>query len=101
MKAAEYRILIKEFIDGAISAEEFALHYNDVFLQDPGGEMDRPLFDILENLWEDVEAYSPMWTPEEEGPFKITGNTLHREAIQALLELDQYLARSRGSDSRE
>jgi hypothetical protein len=91
MKPAEYRALVKAFVDSALPAEAFALSYNDAFLQDPGDEMDRPLFDILEDLWEDVEAYSPMWSPEEEDPFKITEEALRREAIQALMELDRYL----------
>lgn len=98
MKAIAYRTMVQEFVEGTISAEEFALAYDRAFLKDPGDDFDRPLFNILENLWEDVEAYSPMWTPEEEDPFKITARTLRREAIQTLTELDQYLA---DSDDRD
>jgi len=90
MKPDEYRTLIKAFLDGMLTADEFAASYDRVFSKDPG-PMDRPLFDILENLFEDVDAYSPLWTPEEIGPTAITEETLRQEAAQALMELEEYL----------
>ena len=91
MKPDEYQALIKSFLDGELTAEEFALRYDAAFLKDPGDYIDRPLFNILEDLWEDVDAYSPMWTLEEEGPTQITEKTLRREAMQAILELEAYM----------
>jgi hypothetical protein len=60
---------------------------------EPGG-MEKPVFDILENLFEDVEAYSPMWSVEDESPYRITEESLRREARTALQDLDAHLQQS-------
>ena len=91
MKPSEYRTLIKAFLDGMLTTDEFMLCYDRAFMEDPGQYMDRPLFNILENLWEDMDAYSPLWTPEQIGPFAITEETLRQEAAQALMEFEEYL----------
>lgn len=92
MKVKEYIALIQSYLDGHIAADEFAERYDKTFRSEPGG-MPRALFDILQDLWEDVEAYSPMWTAEDEKKhfYKITERTLRREASEAVLQLRQYL----------
>lgn len=91
MKPTEYKNIIQTFLEGALPVEKFVQDYLDAFLSDPGTDIDKPLFDILEDLFEDIEAYSPMWHSEEEGPFRITEESLRREAAETLMNLERYL----------
>lgn len=84
----ECKALIQAFLDGEMPAEVFAEKYDKAFRFE-WHEMDKALFDILQNLWEDAEAYSPLWLPEDIGPFNITEETLRQEAAQTLAELNQ------------
>jgi len=84
----ECKTLIQAFLEGELTAEVFAEKYDKAFRFE-WLEMDKSLFDILQDLWEDVEAYSPLWLPEDIGPFHITEETLRQEAAQTLAELDR------------
>ncbi len=90
MNSIEYRELITKYLNGAISADQFAIEYDRTFLSDPE-LMDEDLFAILEDLFEDVTAYDSMWKPEDENDFRVSEKTLHEEAIDALTKLDKYL----------
>jgi hypothetical protein len=92
----EYGALVRAFLERKLTAEEFAARYDKAYLKDPHPHMERAVFDILEDLWEDVDAYSPMWTPDELGPTRINEETLRQKAAQALAELVDYL-RAAGS----
>ena len=92
MIAEEYRALIQKFIEGSFSeAEEFARAYDKIFLSEPGGRMGKELFDILEDFWEDVDAYSPLWESEDINDMHITEETLREEALDAIRKLDKYI----------
>ncbi len=83
----ECKGLIQAFLDGELTAEVFAENYDRAFRFE-WHEMDKVLFDTLQDLWEDAEAYSPLWLPEDIGPFNITEETLRKEAAQTLAELN-------------
>jgi hypothetical protein len=91
MKPGEYKVLIQQFLDGSFEeTEEFARIYDKTFLSETG-EMSNELFGILEDFWEDVDAYSPLWDPEDIDKIHITEQTLKVEARKALEELVKYL----------
>jgi hypothetical protein len=90
MNAREYTDLIRSFLDGNLRVENFEARYLESFKAEPAG-MDKQLFDILEDLFEDVDAYSPTCFPEEETATRISRQGLLREAAEALVRLDQYL----------
>jgi hypothetical protein len=93
MELQDYIRLIESFVNNGISAEKFAKQYDETFLAETGEYLvkDRVLFDILEDLFEDVTAYDSMWKPEDENDFRITEKTLRKEAIDALGKLDKYI----------
>jgi hypothetical protein len=84
-------VLFQQFLNGSFEeAEEFAKTYDKIFLSEPG-MMEKRLFDILEKFWEDVDAYSPLWEPEDINGFHITEELLREEARDALEKLEKYL----------
>lgn len=93
MKARDYLLLIETYLVGDLSADEFSVKYLDSFLGEQGG-MPKELFDILQDLFEDVEAFSPAWTSEDErqNAFRITEPTLAKEIRAAKGQLETYLS---------
>lgn len=85
----ECKELIRAFLNEELTAEVFAEKYDKAFRFE-WEEMDKALFDILQDLWEDVEAYSPLWLPEDIAPFNITEETLRKEAAHTLAELNYH-----------
>lgn len=91
MKPSGYKELIQQFLHGSFSdAEEFAKTYDQIFLSEVE-IMDKELFDILQDFWEDIDAYSPLWEPQDIDVFHITELTLREEAVDALGKLEKYL----------
>ena len=91
MRPEEYRNLIQDFLNGKFeSADAFARFYDKTFREDPDHFTDE-LFYILEDFFEDVEAYDPMWTLEDVNFFRITEEMLKEEAVKAIEELDKYM----------
>jgi hypothetical protein len=88
--AEEYRELIATFVSQHMPVEAFEAAFLRKFKAETR-DLERPLFEILEDLFEDVDAYSPLWTVADETPVRITETTLRREAETALAELDRYL----------
>ena len=93
MKLIDYKILLQNYLAQTISTEQFETEYLDSFKNESGG-MDKHLFDILEDLFEDIDAYSPMWTLQDEKdvPYRITEPTLRKEVATALQKLEDYIA---------
>ena len=89
MNLQEYRFLIQSFVDGSISIDKFESTYLHAIKNER--EMDNIPFAILQNLFEDVDAYSPLWSSEDENAYRITEKTLRQEAQQALKEINQYM----------
>jgi hypothetical protein len=91
MAVDQYMQLIEAYLANEISAEEFAVRYQAMIRSSDW--MDWKLFKILQDLFEDAEAYSPMWTAEDESPFQITEPTFRREVEDAKEELARYMER--------
>lgn len=51
-----YEILLKQFLDGAISIEEFQAAYCERFKNE--GRLDEPLFKLLDELFGDVDSFT-------------------------------------------
>lgn len=52
----KYGKLLQRFIQGDLSADEFQLRYLDMFKQE-GGRLSEPLFELLDRLFGDVDAF--------------------------------------------
>ena len=85
----EYILLIDSFLNNELSAEDFAVRFQNTFSAE--SVFNRELFMILQDLFEDAEAYDPMWTPEEEDVFQITEPTFRNEAKDAREKLQRYI----------
>src|SRR5258708_2852889 len=86
--------LIDIYLDGSISAIELRDSYSKLFAAIEAGEIDRSLFLIIEDFFEDIDSYSPNWTSKDEANFtyRITEKTLREEAKKSLLAFEKYLA---------
>jgi hypothetical protein len=93
MEPKGYQTLLQNYTVQIISTEQFEIEYLESF-KNESGDMDKRLFDILEDLFEDLDAYSPMWTLEDEkdAPYRITEVTLRKEVVIALQKLEDYFA---------
>jgi len=85
--------LLEEFSNGLFPIQKFCDEYIKLFASIEAGEIDANLFHILEDLFEDIDAYSPMWTPDDEAkfPYRITEPTLRLEAQKSFIELEEYM----------
>jgi hypothetical protein len=90
MIAYDYREFIQNYLDGLLSVEEFSKQFDLMFLSEKR-DMDTELFEILEDMFEDVMAYDPLCTTEDENVYRITGDSLRLEAIDAINKLHKYL----------
>ena len=89
MTTQEYILLIDSFLNNELSAEDFAVRFQNTLSAE--NWLDEDLFLILQDLFEDAEAYDPMWTPEEEDGFQITEPTFRNEAKDAREKLQRYI----------
>jgi hypothetical protein len=89
MRVQDYITLIDTFLNGEVPAEDFAVLFQKTFQSDD--RLGDELLFILEDLFEDAEAYDPMWTPEEENISRITEPTFRREVLDAREKLVRYL----------
>jgi hypothetical protein len=90
MDAIRYKLLIDTYLTGLMSAEQFVLEFNNLFLVETN--LDYPLYEILESIFEDGEAYSPLWSIEDEDDFHITENTFHLLVLSNCQKLNAYIA---------
>jgi hypothetical protein len=91
MKAAEYTALVRSYLSGQVDAEALASEFNARFLNEDANAFDEELFRILERVFESIEAYSPLWTAEEENEFRITEPTLQKELRIQIVSLEAYV----------
>ena len=82
-----YRHLLEQYLDGKLPIEEFQKEYltsikQETFIFGP------KIFPILGDLFEDVDSYSPLWSKEDESPFRLTEKSLRIEVLHALEKLD-------------
>ena len=86
MNSDWYVCLLKKYVSNQIDVENFVSEFHRLFEseKDPNP---RYLFDILQDLFEDIDAYSPVWTELDVNEFRITESMLKKEATKALQAL--------------
>lgn len=94
MKVDEYRELLKSYLAGGLSAEDLILQFNDAFLNESSDSLGDEVFKILQDLFEDGEAYSSLWSTDDENDFRITEPTFRSEVQQSLEDLNAYLGKN-------
>jgi hypothetical protein len=88
MSVEEYKQLIRSFLSEAITASVFETRYLSAFKNEPGG-MGREVFFILQDLFEDVDAYTHYWPPPPDLHYVISEDELRDEAQVALDALEK------------
>jgi hypothetical protein len=83
----EYQDLIRAFVNQTLAVQDFETLYLEAFKSQPEG-MHPKLFAVLDQLFADVDAYSPICLPGEETDFCISESSLRQRAIAALKQLD-------------
>lgn len=91
MPRAKYETLIRAFVSHELPVEDFERRYLAAFKAEPGG-MEHTLYQILETLFESIDAYSPDCQPGQESAFEISEQQLRQDAQQALARLEQLAA---------
>lgn len=81
---SDYQSLIDEFVKGQVTADEFERQYLTLFKQHTGDLSDSD-FEVLNNLFTDVDAYCP--DPDLRDEDDISEEQLLSSAKSALLEL--------------
>jgi Bacterial self-protective colicin-like immunity len=83
----EYQDLIRAFVNQTLAVQDFETLYLEAFKSQHQGLHPR-LFAILDQLFADVDAYSPICLPGEETDFCISESSLRQRAIDALKQLE-------------
>lgn len=84
-----YRLLLNRFLEGAISAEEFQHVYLTRFKSEEK-ILDEPLFELLDGLFGDVDAFTADQELLAENPeFYLDEEALRGKTAQALKRLIQ------------
>ena len=82
----EYGMLFEKFLCSSISAEEFQATYLDRFKNE--GKLDSPLFDLLDEIFGDVDSFTTDQQLLAEAPeFYLDEAALKNRARGALLRL--------------
>ncbi len=83
---------IKAFGFGPKPVGEFTDEFIAAFAVIEGDELDDIERHILVNLFEDVDSYDPIWTPEDEAkyPYRIMEPTLREEARKAIKAWEEH-----------
>ncbi|GBF82202.1 colicin immunity domain-containing protein [Aphanothece sacrum] len=92
MDIENYQSMIQAFVDGRLPIQEFETQYLAAFKSQSTG-MNPELFQLLDSLFSDVDAYSPDCLPEEETPFIISALSLYKQAAITLEKLNQILVK--------
>ena len=88
--------LLEIYSNGLLPVQRLRDEYLKLFAVIEAGEIDKELFNILEDFFEDIDAYSPLWTSEDEAKYsyRITETTLRSEAQKSLTELKEYILKN-------
>ncbi|THF63408.1 colicin immunity domain-containing protein [Pseudothauera rhizosphaerae] len=78
--AVEYGLLLKKFLDGAISVDEFRVTYFDRFKNE--GRLNEPLFNLLDELFGDVDSFTTDQELLDENPEFYLDEKGLREKVQ-------------------
>ncbi|MEI6043783.1 MAG: colicin immunity domain-containing protein [Chloroflexota bacterium] len=90
MSPQEYKKMLQKFVNGVLSVEGFETLYLTTFKSDMGG-MYHPLYEILEAVFEAVDAYWYECKLGEETAFVISEERLRQEVKMALNSLNDYI----------
>lgn len=90
MSIEDYQFLIQSFIDGSLPIQEFETQYLAAFKAETAS-MNPVLFQVLDELFSDVDAYSPDCPAGKETAFIISEARLRQRASAALEKLEQIL----------
>jgi hypothetical protein len=89
MNLDEYRTMLHEFVEEAITAPEFRERFTHRFLSE-SATMEHRRFAILQDLFEDVESYRQDWPPPSSlAHILISEDELRYETQVALDALEQ------------
>lgn len=95
-RLSRYRALIVDFLSGKLGAWDFTLQYQREFLDDQT-TYGNPIYEVLNSIFMEAEAYSPSCTPEEEraakGIWEITEQTLRQRVAESLPQLERFIAK--------
>ena len=83
----ETKALADSYLNKQISLDEFRAEFKRL-----APDLDESLFHILNDLYEDIDAYSPLWTPEDfaRAPYLLDEEGLRKEVNDALENLKSY-----------
>lgn len=98
----DYGGLIRRFIDGEVSAEDFQKRYLDLFKRE-SRVLNEQLFQLLDRLFADIDAYCGDPKLREElrkvhPTFHLDEEELRQRAVKAFEELRILMARHKTSD---
>lgn len=79
------------FINEEITVEDFERDYLKIFKNETEN-MDMPLFEILNGVFEAVDCYWHECLPGQETAFEISEQQLRKEVNEALVKLDRILS---------
>jgi hypothetical protein len=83
-----YSSLLRAYLDGQLSTEEFERRYLDAFKSEAEG-MSAELFSILDGLFSDVDSYSSECPTGQETSFVISEPMLRRQVALALARIER------------
>ena len=89
-RLAFYTTLVRAFVRGEMPVGAFERQYLAAFKAEPA-DLPPPLYDVLEQLFSDVDAYSPDCASGRETAFVISEAGLRERAAAALASLEQLL----------
>ena len=92
--AQEYVTLVQSYLNLDMSIDDFKKSFFVKFLNEPNG-MKPELFTILNDLFLDADAYSPLWEEADESLTRITEKTFRNETAIALNSLMEFIAQSK------
>ncbi|WP_050180543.1 colicin immunity domain-containing protein [Domibacillus robiginosus] len=90
MSVYKCKKLIEDFLNDAISVEEFEQTYFETFLKKTGGLSDE-IFRPLNDVFESVDCYWHECLPGQETAFEISEQQLREEVHEALVRLNKAL----------
>lgn len=90
MFAYKYKRLMDDFINEAITVEDFEREYLKTFKNETE-RMNNTLFEILNGVFEAVDCYWHECLPGQETAFEISEQQLRKEVSEALVKLNSLL----------
>lgn len=84
-----YRSLLEQFLNGWISVDEFQARYLERFKNE--GHLDGRLFDLLDELYGDVDSFTTDWELLAESPdFYLDEAALREKVRNAVIRLSAF-----------